>query len=184
MLVIICAKYWKNTSTAVCVAKGTRQDVLYFSSFIAVPAEWPWRYMSRSKVIVHNTPSHASDHLCPIWKVSIQNCRSYRADTACETDGWTEWNKYTPINNFILREGYHYKILLLAYKAQHGRAPSYLSSFLYRRPLPSEGEQLMLPCYQEQCCRHICLMLHLHNATWHFIIMCTFCQVSAGVCLI
>ena len=39
-----------------------------------------------------NTSSHASDHWCLIWKESIQNCRSYRADTACGTDGWGETN--------------------------------------------------------------------------------------------
>ena len=44
-------------------------------------AEWPWRYMSRSKMIMHNTPTHASDHLCPIWKESIQNCTCCRLDT-------------------------------------------------------------------------------------------------------
>ena len=37
-------------------------------------AEWPWRYASKSKAIVHDTPSHASDYLCLIWKESIQNC--------------------------------------------------------------------------------------------------------------
>ena len=31
--------------------------------------EWPWRYRSRSK-----------DHLYQIWKESIRNCRSHRAD--------------------------------------------------------------------------------------------------------
>ena len=35
------------------------------------------RYRSRSKVIARDTPSHASDHLCQIWKESIQNSRSY-----------------------------------------------------------------------------------------------------------
>ena len=43
--------------------------------------EWPWRYMSRSKVITCDTPSHASDHFYQIWKESNQNCRHYRADT-------------------------------------------------------------------------------------------------------
>ena len=50
-------------------------------------AEWPWWYRSRSKIIVCHTLSHASDHLCLIWKVSVKNCRSYRADTECGTDG-------------------------------------------------------------------------------------------------
>ena len=37
-----------------------------------------------------DTPSHGSDHLWLIWKESIQNCRCYRADTACGTDGRTD----------------------------------------------------------------------------------------------
>ena len=37
-----------------------------------VMLEWLWRYRSRSKVIVHDTPSHASDHMCLICKESIQ----------------------------------------------------------------------------------------------------------------
>ena len=53
-------------------------------------AKWPERYRSRSKVIMGDppthhppplpTPSHASDHLRPIWKESIQNCTCCRAD--------------------------------------------------------------------------------------------------------
>ena len=43
--------------------------------------EWPWRYMSRSKVMTYNKPPQASDHLYQIWKESMQNCRRYRADT-------------------------------------------------------------------------------------------------------
>ena len=48
-------------------------------------------------VIVRATPSHASDLLCQIWKEYIQNCKRYKADTACVTDGQTdrhtEWVK-------------------------------------------------------------------------------------------
>ena len=44
-------------------------------------AQWPWRYRSRSKVMVRNTLSHGSDHLCLIWSESLQNCRRNRADT-------------------------------------------------------------------------------------------------------
>ena len=40
----------------------------------------PWKYRSRSKVIVCDIP-HASDHLCQIWKASIQNCMCFKADT-------------------------------------------------------------------------------------------------------
>ena len=40
--------------------------------------------------MVGDTPSHGSDHLCLIWKESIHNCRWYRADTACGTDGRTD----------------------------------------------------------------------------------------------
>ena len=36
---------------------------------------------------MRDTPSNASDHLCLISKESIQNCRSYRADWECRTDG-------------------------------------------------------------------------------------------------
>ena len=54
--------------------KRTHWDGPYFSSFIAkVMAEWPWRYRSQSKIIVHSTP-HASGHLSQIWKEFIQNC--------------------------------------------------------------------------------------------------------------
>ena len=40
--------------------------------------------------MVCDTPSHGSDHLCLIWKETIHNCRWYRADTACGTDGRTD----------------------------------------------------------------------------------------------
>ena len=51
-----------------------------------------------SKIIMRDTFTHAGDHLCLIWKESIQYCRSYRADTECGaertshgwTDGWTD----------------------------------------------------------------------------------------------
>ena len=52
------------------------------------------------KVLMHNTPSHTSDGLCLILKESIQNCKCFRADTACRTDRrtdrQTEWNLYIP----------------------------------------------------------------------------------------
>ena len=57
--------------------------------------------------MVCDTPSHGSDHLCLIWKESIHNCRCYRADTACGTDGWTDGRTdgvkpVYPPNNFVI----------------------------------------------------------------------------------
>ena len=71
-------------------------------------AEWPWRCRSRSMVIMHDTPSHASDHLCLISEESFQNCRSYRAEMECgmdeQTDRRMEWNWYVlPPNNFVVQ---------------------------------------------------------------------------------
>ena len=86
MLVIICAQYGKNLSRTVCAVERT-QDVPHLAVFCKFMAEWPWRYRSMSKVIMCDTPSHGSDHLCLIGKESIQNCRSYRADTEYGTDG-------------------------------------------------------------------------------------------------
>ena len=58
-------------------------------AYCKVMAEWSWRYRSVSKVITRYTLYHASDHLYPIWKESIQNCKSYRVDTEWRTDGRT-----------------------------------------------------------------------------------------------
>ena len=66
MLVIISTKYGKNPSGTRCY----RADTIFKAK-----AKWPWRYRSRSKVIICNTPSHTSDHLYYIWKESIKNCR-------------------------------------------------------------------------------------------------------------
>ena len=49
------------------------------------------RYRSRSKVLTCDTPSHASDHLCQIWKESIQNCRRYRVDTIFKVKAEWPW---------------------------------------------------------------------------------------------
>ena len=89
MLMITCAKCGKNPSRTLRVVKQTWQDVPYLAVLLChlqqfyykVMAQWPWRYMSRAKVFVCDTPSHASDHLCPIWKDSLKNCTCCRADT-------------------------------------------------------------------------------------------------------
>ena len=44
----------------------TWHDEIYhiLAGFSKVTTEWPWRYRLRSKVIVHDTSSQASDNLC------------------------------------------------------------------------------------------------------------------------
>ena len=49
-------------------------------------------HRSRSKVVARDTPSHASDYMCLIWKESIQNC------TAVE---WIQDVPYLNYNVFI-----------------------------------------------------------------------------------
>ena len=73
MVVIFCGKYENNQSRT---EKRYRADTIF-----KVKVKWPWRYVSRSKVITCDTPSHASDHLYQIWEESTQNCRRYRVDT-------------------------------------------------------------------------------------------------------
>ena len=91
--VITCAQYGKNPSRTIRAVERTLNDLPYFSRFFflfSVMAEWPRRYRSRSKFIMCDTPSHASDHLCLIWKESIQKCRNYGADTEFGMDGRTD----------------------------------------------------------------------------------------------
>ena len=59
-----------------------RRCVIFWQFNCKVMAEWPWRYRSRSKVIAHDTFSHAGDYLCQIWNESTQKCTCCRADTA------------------------------------------------------------------------------------------------------
>ena len=70
MLGIICAKYGKNPSRTVCAVERT-QDWQFYCKIMA---EWPWRYRSRSKAIMRDTP-HAGDHLCLIWKGATERTR-------------------------------------------------------------------------------------------------------------
>ena len=69
--------------------------------------EWPWRYRSRSKVITCDTPSHASDHLCQIWKESIRNCRCYRADTIFKAKAKWPW-RYRSRSKVIISNTHPY----------------------------------------------------------------------------
>ena len=54
-----------------------------------VKVEWPLR--NWSKVIICDTPSHASDHLYQIWKESIKNCICNRADTIFKAKAKWPW---------------------------------------------------------------------------------------------
>ena len=74
ILVIICAKYGKNPArTADFFFK-----VLKSENFKKLPKN----LISRSWIkAICETPFNDSDHLCQIYKESIQNCRRYREDT-------------------------------------------------------------------------------------------------------
>ena len=102
MLAMICSKYGKKPSRTVGAIERTWQNVPCFRVFIEKSWLNYFEDISRSNVIMCDTPSHASDHVCLTWQESIQNCRLYRADTTCGTDGWTWWNQYTS-NNFVVR---------------------------------------------------------------------------------
>ena len=82
MLVIICTKYGKNPSRTVDATETTR-----FSR--SRPNDL--KDMSRSKVIMYDTSSHAGDHLYQIWKESIKNCRCYREDTIFKVKAEWPW---------------------------------------------------------------------------------------------
>ena len=73
-----------------CCRADTTRCAIFQQFCCKVMPEVPWGYMSRAKVIMCDTPSHASDHLCPILKGSIQKYRSYRVDMECGTDRWTD----------------------------------------------------------------------------------------------
>ena len=90
-----------------CRANKTRCNISWLFH-CKVMAEWLWRYKSSSNVIMHNTPSYASAHLCIIWKKSIQNYRHHWAGMAYRRDrwmdGWTDgWSAtiITP-NNLVV----------------------------------------------------------------------------------
>ena len=72
ILVIICAKYGKNPSGTVDFFSRSR--LKKFQKFAK-------NFQILKKNVTRNTPSNDSDHLCHIYKESIQNCKRYRADT-------------------------------------------------------------------------------------------------------
>ena len=77
---------WQIWKESIEDCRRYRADTIF-----KVKVEWPWRYRSRSKVIICDTPSHASAHLYQIWKESIQNCRHYRADTIFKVKAEWPW---------------------------------------------------------------------------------------------
>ena len=74
ILVIICARYGKNPSRTVdFFFQGQGRKFLKNCQ--------KFKLSDFEKNVTRNTPSDNSDHLCQIYKESIQNCRRYRADT-------------------------------------------------------------------------------------------------------
>ena len=109
MLVIICTKYGKNLLGTVDATErtwfsrprpndleniGQGQRSLYGKNpsrtvefFFQGQGRKIKKFAKNSnfqilkKNVTRNPPCNDSDHLCQIWKESIQNCRRYRADT-------------------------------------------------------------------------------------------------------
>ena len=111
MLVIICAQYGMNPSRTLCAVHQTQQDELYFSSFCFFAKSWLNDLQDKGQGQRSLYAAHplTNDHLCLIWKESIQNCRSYRADTEYETDGQTDGRSETKISpTTLLCGGYGY----------------------------------------------------------------------------
>ena len=102
MLVITCVQCGTNPSRNVRDEERTPQDMPNFCSFIA--KSW----LNDLDDIGVGQRSLCSTHFLMLVIIfakygqkTIQNCKSYRADTACGKDGRTEgcrtgWNQYTP----------------------------------------------------------------------------------------
>ena len=74
-----------------------------------------WRYWSMSKGIMHNTPTHVSEHLCLIWKESIKNVViTEQTLHAGQMDGQREWHQIdTPTPTSLCRGIINYIPLIL-----------------------------------------------------------------------
>ena len=90
--------------------------------------EWSWRYRSRSKVITCHTPSHASDHLCQIWKESIRNCICYRADTIFKAKAKWPW-RYRSRSKVIICNT---PLTLVIICAKYGKNPSRTADYFFQ----------------------------------------------------
>ena len=62
LIVTICGKYGEKICPELQACAVFRK---FYWKFMV---EWPLRYRSKSKILVRDTPSHASDNLCLIWK--------------------------------------------------------------------------------------------------------------------
>ena len=91
ILMIICAKYGKNSARTIYAVEQTRQDVPHFISVIGKSWLNDLKDIGQGqKVIMRDTPSHASDYL---WIIP--------------ENGRTQWNQYTPPPNSFVVRGYN-----------------------------------------------------------------------------
>ena len=63
----LCLIWNDSIENWMCCRADRTRCAIFWQFYNKVMTEWPWRYRSRSKVIMHDTPSHAGDHLCLIW---------------------------------------------------------------------------------------------------------------------
>ena len=82
----LCQIGKESIQNCMCCRVDTEICAIFQQFYCKVRVEWPCRFdwrpwiepwrRSRSKFIMHNTFSHASDYLCQLWKELIQNCRT------------------------------------------------------------------------------------------------------------
>ena len=57
---------------------------VFWSDYRNITVEWPWRYRSKSKIVIHDTPSHSSVHVCQIWNESTKTFRFWHISQICQ----------------------------------------------------------------------------------------------------
>ena len=99
--------------------------------------EWPWRYRSRSKVMICNRPPHASDHLYQIWK---ESCR------AVDATEQTRFLRSRPNDLDNIGQGHRslhatHALMLMMICAKYGKNPSRTVDFFQ-----GQGRKILKIC--------------------------------------
>ena len=134
---LYCLNKPKQTVSNSCVGLWLMR-INYVHNANQNKVEWPWKYRSRSKVITCDPPSHASDHLCQIWKESIRNCRCYRAGTVFKAKAKWPW-RYRSRSKVIICNT---PLTLVIICAKYGKNPSRTADFFFQ----GQGRKISKVC--------------------------------------